>query len=98
MEGKKRMVHGYEIIESRTAGELEIVIGHNPNAPSPYSCWYCRNGEDYYWGCYTDTLDGARKAMDDRCRVEREMEQRREQAMMIRRGRNPDQSSMEQER
>ena len=45
MEGK-RINSGYEIIESHTIGSNELVIGHNPEAPNPYVCWYCKNGSD----------------------------------------------------
>ena len=41
---EKRINSGYEIIESHTIGSNELVIGHNPEAPNPYVCWYCKNG------------------------------------------------------
>ena len=43
---EKRINSGYEIIESHTIGSNELVIGHNPEAPNPYVCWYCKNGSD----------------------------------------------------
>ena len=46
---EKRINSGYEIIESHTIGSNELVIGHNPEAPNPYVCWYCKNGSDYFW-------------------------------------------------
>lgn len=49
---EKRINSGYEIIESHTIGSNELVIGHNPEAPNPYVCWYCKNGSDYFWGYY----------------------------------------------
>ena len=52
MEKEKRSNGGYEIIESCTIGSTELVIGHNPKAPNPYVCWYCKGGDNYYWGCY----------------------------------------------
>lgn len=39
---EKRINGGYEIIESCTIGNNELVIGHNAKAPNPYVCWYCR--------------------------------------------------------
>ena len=34
MEKEKRSNGGYEIIESCTIGSTELVIGHNPKAPT----------------------------------------------------------------
>lgn len=50
MDEEKRSNGGYEIIESCTIGSNELVIGHNPNAPNPYVCWYCKGGDNYFWG------------------------------------------------
>ena len=52
MEKEKRSNQGYEIIESCTIGSTELVIGHNPKAPNPYVCWYCKGGDNYFWGHY----------------------------------------------
>ena len=49
MNEEKRINAGYEIMESCTIGSTELVIGHNPKAPNPYVCWYCKNGTDYFW-------------------------------------------------
>lgn len=49
MDEEKRSNGGYEIIESCTIGSNELVIGHNPNAPNPYVCWYCKGGDNYFW-------------------------------------------------
>ena len=56
MEEEKRSNGGYEIIESCTIGSTELVIGHNPKAPNPYVCWYCKGGGNYFWGTYCDTI------------------------------------------
>ena len=45
---EKRINGGYEIIESCTIGNNELVIGHNSKAPNPYVCWYCKDGSDYF--------------------------------------------------
>lgn len=45
---EKRINGGYEIIESCTIGNNELVIGHNAKAPNPYVCWYCKDGSDYF--------------------------------------------------
>ncbi len=39
MDGGTRSNQGYEIIESCTIGNTELVIGHHPKAPNPYVCW-----------------------------------------------------------
>ena len=49
MDEEKRSNQNYEIIESCTIGSTELVIGHNPNAPNPYVCWYCKGGSNYFW-------------------------------------------------
>ena len=49
MSGETRSNQGYEIIESCTIGNTELVIGHHPTAPNPYVCWYCKGGDNYYW-------------------------------------------------
>ena len=36
---KKIVVAGYTIIERKQAGEAMVVVGHNPNASSPYVTW-----------------------------------------------------------
>jgi len=35
MKEEKRFNNGYRIIESHLAGEMEIVMGHNPPCPQP---------------------------------------------------------------
>ena len=44
MDEEKRINGGYEIMESCTIGNNELVIGHNAKAPNPYVCWYCKDG------------------------------------------------------
>ena len=70
MNEEKRSNQNYEIIESCTIGSTELVIGHNPNAPNPYVCWYCKNGTDYFWGYYTNELSDARDKMSERYKTE----------------------------
>ena len=70
MNEEKRINQFYEIIESRTIGSAEFVVGHNPNAPDPYVCWMCKNGTDYNWGRYRKTLEQARAELNIRCRDE----------------------------
>ena len=66
MSREKRFNQNYEIIESCTIGSTELVIGYNPKAPSPYVCWYCRGGDDYYWGTYCNTMEAARGNLRER--------------------------------
>lgn len=71
----KRTNAGYDIIESCKVGDTEVVIGHSPNEPSPYVCWRC-DGDNYYWGRYCGSLQGARQIMLDRaaslCELEKD--------------------------
>lgn len=62
-----RINAGYIIIDSRriNAGN-ELVIGYNVAAPAPYVCWYCKGGNDYYWGMYCGTLKDAMTALEER--------------------------------
>lgn len=66
MEKEKRINGGYEIMESCTIGNNELVIGHNAKAPNPYVCWYCKDGSDYFWGYYCNQLSEARKKLMER--------------------------------
>lgn len=71
MSEETRSNQGYEIIESCTIGSTELVIGHNPKAPNPYVCWYCKGGDNYYWGCYCNELSEARESLSKRYNKER---------------------------
>ena len=79
MNEERRSNEGYEIIESRTIGSTEFVIGHSPSAPNPYVCWYCKNGTDYFWGYYCNELSEARWKLRERSenevRYQRDMHQ-----------------------
>ena len=66
MEEEKRSNGGYEIIEGCTIGSTELVIGHNPKAPNPYVCWYCKGGDNYFWGYYCNELSAAREKLNER--------------------------------
>ena len=70
MSKEIRSQQGYEIIESCTIGNTELVIGHNPKAPNPYVCWYCKGGYNYYWGYYCDDLLEAREKLNERYQSE----------------------------
>ena len=67
---EKRVNCNYEIVASVPLDRThEIVIGRNPAAPSPYVCWYCRNGADYNTGIYCDTYRSAMEAMSERIKA-----------------------------
>ena len=70
MDEEKRINGGYEIIENCTVGRTELVIGHHPTAPNPYVCWYCKNGTDYYWGHYCNSIEAAREKLNERYQTE----------------------------
>ena len=70
MNEEKRSKNNYEIIESCTIGNTELVIGYNPNAVNPYVCWYCKGGTDYFWGYYTNELSDARDELNERYKTE----------------------------
>lgn len=33
---------------------------------NPYVCWYCKGGDNYYWGCYCNELSAARESLSER--------------------------------
>ena len=73
MTTEKRINQGYEIVESCTIGNKELVIGHHPKAPNPYVCWYCKGGDNYYYGYYCNTIAEAREKLAERYQSECQM-------------------------
>lgn len=71
MSQQKRINQSYEIIDSVEVADVEVVIGHNPELPNPYVCWYCKKGDYYYWGYYCDTLEAAQKKFSERVEYKR---------------------------
>ena len=58
---------GYEIVTAIKTGKgTELVIGHNPKAPSPWVCWYCYGGNSYSTGDYCGTYKQALESLADR--------------------------------
>ena len=80
MNEEKRINGGYEIIESCTIGNNELVIGHNPKAPNPYVCWYCKNGKEYFWGYYCNELSSAREKLNEAMKERKTYEKLKENA------------------
>lgn len=72
MDSKTRSHQGYGIVDSCMTGNTELVIGHNPEAPNPYVCWYCKGG-CYYWGYYCNSMEAAVEKMNERFHSERHM-------------------------
>ena len=70
MSEETRSNQGYEIIESCTIGSTELVIGHNPKAPNPYVCWYCKGGDNYFWGYDCNDISVAREKLNERYQTE----------------------------
>ena len=59
-----RMNQNYIIINEINVGDAEFVLGFNPDAPSKYVTWECKNGDNYFIGHYfSDRL----KAQKDLC-------------------------------
>lgn len=73
MNGETRSNQGYKIIESCTIGNKELVIGHHPKASNPYVCWYCKGGDNYYWGYYCNTFEAVREKLKERYQSESHM-------------------------
>ena len=73
MNTEIRANQGYEIIEGCTIGQKEIVIGNHPKAPNPYVCWFCKDGDNYYQGCYCNTIETAREKLIERYQDECQM-------------------------
>ena len=73
MSKEVRSQQGYKIIESRTVGKTELVIGHNPKDTNPYVCWYCKGGDNYFWGYYCNELSSAQEKMNERYQAESHM-------------------------
>ena len=90
MTEEKRFNNGYRIIESHLTGEMEIVIGHNPHAPSPYVCWYCRNGTEYLMGYYGDDFTSVHNKLWERFHHDKQLEKKRRQYLLQREARATD--------
>ena len=61
MRMEPRTNAGYEIINSMTVGNTEIVLGENKEKFSQYVTWQCTNGDYYFYGHYHSTLLNAQK-------------------------------------
>ena len=59
---------GFEIVAAvPVVKNLEVVIGFRETSlGDSYVCWYCQNGEDYYWGNYSHKYKDALRNMISR--------------------------------
>lgn len=58
---------GFQIIASVPIGDCEVVIGQrHVSAGAEYVCWFCLGEDNYFWGKYSDTYEGAVHAMIER--------------------------------
>ncbi len=62
--GDMRTNEGFVITNAIPVGNKEIVLGVNMKNPQSFVTWECKDGTDYYWGHYTDSL---LKATKDLC-------------------------------
>lgn len=81
---EKRIVAGYEIVQSIQVGNTEFVLGVNMAEQNPFATWKSSpDRPDYcYWGHYTNTLlsatrDLCERALDEVRYLERREEERR---------------------
>ena len=89
----ERVCQGYKVIKSRRIKDVEIVLAHNPNAPSPYVTWKAyahRQFKEFAYGNYFLTLTDAGK--DFRRRLN---EVREEYGLPSKRNKSPDRGGME---
>ena len=67
----ERVCQGYKVIKSRRIKDVEVVLAHNPNAPSPYVTWKAyahRQFQEFAYGNYFGDKESAEK--DFRRRIE----------------------------
>ena len=58
---------GYQIVTAlQCSKRMELVIGHNPEAPSPWVCWYCYDKTNYSTGDYCGSFREALQSLADR--------------------------------
>lgn len=70
---------GYSITDTLKVGDYELVIGERPSAPSPYVCWYCKDGDNYFWGDYCETKSAALQSLCERAIYEQKQVEARHQ-------------------
>lgn len=57
---------GYIITDSVHVGNTEFVLGVNQATGASFVTWECTNGNNYFWGHYTDNLLAAQKDLCER--------------------------------
>lgn len=58
---------GYTITDSIHVGGVEFVLGEQPNSKQ-FVTWECKDGDNYYWGHYFDSLPTAKLDLLTRAR------------------------------
>ena len=61
---------GYSVTDTLRVGDYELVIGEHPSAPAPFVCWYCKGGDNYFWGHYTASRADAVRCLCERANRE----------------------------
>jgi len=77
---EKQYVAKYEILDRREVGHMTFVLGHNPDAVSPYATWQGRKGKDaagYNAGHYFSTHEAAKDDLLERASREQRFIDRR---------------------
>ena len=61
---EERVCQGYKVIKSKRIKDVEIVLAHNPDAPSPYVTWKSyahRQFKEFAYGNYFGDKESAEK-------------------------------------
>ena len=64
MTDRRRINAGYVIVCAVPVGNTEFVLGVHQTVPEQFVTWECKDGTDYIWGHYTDSM---LKATKDLC-------------------------------
>lgn len=66
---EQRQCAGYIITQSIRVKDFEFVLGEHPKRDM-YVTWRCKNGNDYFWGHYTNNKYAALKDLCQRAEQE----------------------------
>lgn len=65
-----RINAGYIITDSIHVGDAEFVLGVNATVGAMFVTWECKDGNNYFWGHYTDDQFKAQKDLCERAMQE----------------------------
>lgn len=54
-----RVNAGYTVTDTIHIGQVEFVLGEQANGKQ-FATWECRDGDNYYWGHYFDSITAAK--------------------------------------